>query len=44
MPYEEITKEQYDEIKSNLKEIDFSQLFSYEALGEKYCTNDTCEI
>lgn len=44
MPYEEITKERYEEMKSNLLPLDFSGLFSEEALGEKYCSNDSCSI
>lgn len=44
MPYEEITKEQYETMVANLKELDFSSLFSTESIGEKYCTNDLCSI
>ena len=44
MPYEEITKEQYENMKNKLKEINFDLLTSYESIGEKYCNNDVCEI
>lgn len=44
MPYEEITKEKFDEISSNLIPPNFSNLFSSDALGEKYCTNDSCTL
>ena len=44
MPYEEITKERYEEMLSNLLPLDFLNLFSAEAIGEKYCSNDSCSI
>jgi hypothetical protein len=44
MPYEEITKDEYEEMISNLLPLDFSEMFSEEALGEKYCSNDSCAI
>jgi ribonucleoside-triphosphate reductase (thioredoxin) len=44
MPYEEITKEQYEDMAGELMPLDFINLFSAEAVGEKYCSNDTCEI
>lgn len=44
MPYEEITKEKYEEMSEVLLPLDFSNLFSVEALGEKYCSNDGCSI
>lgn len=44
MPYEEITKEKYEEMKSKLEDIDFSQLLSYEGEGEKYCSNEGCLV
>jgi intein/homing endonuclease len=42
-PYEEITKEQYEKMTKNLKKPDFSHITSI-PVGEKYCTNDSCEI
>jgi len=42
MPYEEITKEKYEEIIKNLLPLNFSKLFSEESIGEKYCSNDGC--
>lgn len=44
MPYEEITKEEYELMSKDLLPLDFSTLFSNEALGEKYCNNDFCVI
>lgn len=44
MPYEEITEEKYNKLLKNIITPDFSQMFSAEALGEKYCSNDVCAI
>jgi ribonucleoside-triphosphate reductase len=44
MPYEEISKEVYQDMVDNLLPLDFTNLFSAEALGEKYCSNDGCAI
>lgn len=44
MPYEEITKEQYEEMISKLKPLDFSGMFAVESVGERYCTNDSCSL
>ena len=44
MPYEEITKEQYENMRKNIKPLKFGKMFSEEAVGEKYCDNDTCII
>ena len=49
-PYEEITKEVYDEMTKDIKEIDFSNLVTYEyedeTLGSKElaCASGSCEI
>jgi ribonucleoside-diphosphate reductase alpha chain len=49
-PYEEITKEQYDELKSKMPEIDFSQIVLYEQNDETQgakelaCVSGVCEI
>lgn len=43
MPYEEITKEQYEKLAKDIVEPNFSSIF-VEGLGEKYCSNDSCEI
>lgn len=44
LPYEEITKEQYEEMTKDLKIPDFSQINS-KPTGEIYCSNDgICEI
>jgi len=48
MPYSEITKEEYDEYTMQLMKIDFDAIYdgvdNLEAVGEKYCTTDTCLI
>jgi len=43
MPYEEITEEKYAELSKYLKPLDFSYL-GEDSIGEKFCSNDTCEI
>ena len=43
MPYEEITKETYEEMVKKIVEISFDQITT-EAVGEKYCSNDQCTI
>jgi len=42
-PYEEITQEQYHEMKSKLRPLNLSTVKS-EALGERFCDADFCEI
>lgn len=42
MPYEEISKEEYEEMASRVSSLDFSEMFSTESLGEQYCNNETC--
>ena len=43
MPYEEISEEEYNKIVSKINKIDLSNT-NEEAVGDKYCNNDTCEI
>jgi len=43
MPYEEITKEQYEKMVSKLSKPDYSS-FMEDAIGEKFCDTDTCLI
>lgn len=49
-PYEEITKEKYNELKSRTKDIDYSKLMIYEqedntdVKAELACVSGTCEI
>lgn len=49
-PYEEITKEEYNERKANFKEIDFSRLSDYEETDntkgakELACAGGNCEV
>lgn len=42
-PYEAITKDQYKKMLKKLKPIDFSKIET-DAMGEKYCDGDTCQI
>lgn len=47
MPYTQITEEEYAESSANLFPIDFSGVYSglaADAIGESYCTTDSCEI
>ena len=49
MPYTQITGEEYDAWLGNLREVDFTALYSgaadnLEAAGENYCTTDKCEL
>jgi len=47
MPYTQITKEKYEENLSTLMPIDFSGIYAgmaADAIGESYCTTDSCEI
>lgn len=45
-PYEEITEEEYNDMKSKMKPIDLSDLKIVDENKEELtgCTNDTCEI
>jgi ribonucleoside-triphosphate reductase (thioredoxin) len=49
-PYEEISKEKYDELSARVKDIDFSKLVTYErgdttnGAKELACAGGTCEI
>lgn len=47
MPYTEITKEEYEKEMGNLFPIDFAGVYqgmAADAVGESYCTTDSCEI
>lgn len=44
MPYEEINENQYWDMMQNIHVPDFTNMFSEEAIGEKYCSNDYCVI
>ena len=47
MPYTQITKEEYEEAATKLFPIDFAGIYAglgLDAIGEKYCTTDACEI
>jgi hypothetical protein len=43
MPYEEITKERYDELIKNIKSLTLQNLQS-DSIPEKYCDNEACII
>lgn len=47
MPYTQITEEEYNENKGKLFLLDLSGVYAgmaAEAIGERYCTTDSCEI
>ena len=44
MPYEEVDKKKYDTMMSKLKYLSFRQIKGSEAVVEKFCNNDVCEI
>jgi ribonucleoside-triphosphate reductase len=44
MPYEEISKEKYEEILSKITPMNFGSMFNQESIGEKYCSNDVCSL
>lgn len=49
-PYEEITKEKYEEMRKKLEHLDFSKIVTYESIDETElkkelaCVSGTCEI
>lgn len=44
MPYEEITEERYNELMKNIIPISFNDIMGEDAVGEKYCSNDSCQL
>ncbi|MHA2038880.1 MAG: LAGLIDADG family homing endonuclease [Promethearchaeota archaeon] len=44
MPYEKITKEQYEERLNSYGNPDYDSLTNLEPEGEKFCTNDSCTL
>ena len=47
MPYTQITKEEYEGYKHKLLPIDFTDVYAgmaADAIGEKYCSTDFCEV
>jgi hypothetical protein len=44
MPYEEITQKKYEKMVDELKFLSFRQVKGNEAIVDKFCNNDTCEI
>ena len=47
MPYTQITKEEYEQYKYKLLPIDFTDVYAgmaADAIGEKYCSTDFCEV
>ena len=47
LPYEKITQERYNEIKSRIKPINWDMLYSYgksDGQFQRFCTNDSCVL
>jgi len=47
MPYTQITKDEYEQYKYKLLPIDFTDVYAgmaADAIGEKYCSTDFCEV
>ena len=44
MPYEEITEDQYNEMCSKLQKLNFRKVEGNEAVVDKFCNTDHCEI
>lgn len=44
MPYEEITKEEYENMVIGITPLNFGDMFSAESIGEQYCSNEGCAI
>jgi len=47
MPYTQIDEAEYEEYAGKLLPIDFSDVYAgmaADAIGEKYCETDACEI
>lgn len=44
MPYESIDDETYNNMISKLKKIQWKEHSTEEAVGEKFCTNDSCSL
>jgi len=44
MPYEEIDETEYLKMVKRIRHIDFTSITNNSAIGEKFCSNDTCEI
>jgi hypothetical protein len=47
MPYERIPLEEWEKQVGKVKRIDWKDFYkgnSFDAEGEKFCSNDTCEI
>jgi adenosylcobalamin-dependent ribonucleoside-triphosphate reductase len=44
MPYEEITAEEYKEKLKKLKKLDFTKVEQHEAVVDRFCSSDYCEL
>jgi len=44
MPYEEISEEDYKEKLKKVKKLDFTNVEQHEAVVDKFCNNDVCEL
>ncbi len=44
MPFEEITKEQYERMLKKMPKIDWSGLYHHRAEGERFCSKTSCSL
>jgi len=44
MPYEGITKEQFEDIKREMPKIDWRNFSGNDGQDSRYCTNDSCDV
>ena len=44
MPYEAIDEKRYNEMAAGLKKLNFRKVKGEEAIIDKFCNNDACEI
>ena len=44
MPYEGITKEKYNELLTNMPQIDWNKFGDSDGMEEQFCSNGNCEI
>jgi intein/homing endonuclease len=43
-PYTDTSREEFDKYKNSLKPLNFKTTVEANIVGEKYCSNDTCEL
>ncbi|HUU89136.1 MAG TPA: hypothetical protein VMX17_15485, partial [Candidatus Glassbacteria bacterium] len=44
MPYEELTEDVYKDKIKKLKKLDFSNVEQHDAIPDRFCSNDICEL